>query len=104
MLSDGPIATGTDPRGRQVTLDRSGWSHVLAAHPELAAHQSAVLAAVSRPGAQMADPRPGRERFFASGMGPSAWLTVIVDFNQTPARVVTAFPIRRLPRGAASIP
>jgi hypothetical protein len=98
------IAIANDHRRREVVLDRTAWNHLVAAHPELRAHQPAVLGAVETPEAHVADPRPGRERFFASGTGPSAWIAVIVDFNQTPARVVTAFPARRLPRGATSLP
>jgi hypothetical protein len=37
------------------------------------------------------DPRPGRERYFAHRKGSGEWLRVVVDFNDNPGWVVTAF-------------
>ena len=37
------------------------------------------------------DPVPGRERFLRRDLDPRRWLRVVVDFNQSPAVVVTAF-------------
>jgi len=93
------IATAANPDGRTVVLDAEGWQHVLDNHPEMAAHQAAVLDTVRRPEYRRADPRPGRERYYRLGVGPSRWCFVVVDFNQSPARVVTALGQRRDPEG-----
>jgi hypothetical protein len=37
------------------------------------------------------DPVPGRERFYRRDLDPRRWLRVVVDFNDTPTFVVTAF-------------
>jgi hypothetical protein len=46
---------------------------------------------VTHPGERRPDVRPGRERYFARGRGPSRWLRVVVDFHADPAELVTAF-------------
>ena len=91
--------TAYDPDGRRVVLDDVGWSHITNGHPELAAHQAAILKAVVDPDHREDDLRPGRERFWRARIGPSRWLFVVVDFNEIPARVVTAFGRRDDPPG-----
>jgi hypothetical protein len=39
--------------------------------------------------------RPGQQHFYRHGVGPSRRLRAIVDFNQSPARIVTAFGFRK---------
>ena len=41
--------------------------------------------------------RPDRRRCYARGVGPSAWLVVIVSYEQEPARIVSAFANRKDP-------
>jgi hypothetical protein len=89
----------TDPTGRAVVLDAAGWRHIRENHPEMADHRAAVLATVRRPDHRRPDPRPGRERYYRRGIGPSRWCLVVVDFTRQPARVVTAFATRRDPEG-----
>jgi len=91
--------TADDPDGRPVVLDEVGWSHITIEHPELAAHQAAILRAVADPDHREDDLRPGRERFWRERIGPSRWLFVVVDFNEIPARGVTAFGRRDDPPG-----
>lgn len=93
------LASVSDPDGRTVILDAEGWQHVLHNHPEMVRHQNAILATVSQPDYRRRDPRPGRERYYRRGVGPSRWYFVVVDFNHDPARVVTAFGTRRDPEG-----
>jgi hypothetical protein len=81
----------TDPDGRQVVLDSDGWRHILDEHLELAPHKDGILATIASPDHREDDPRPGRERFWRQALGPSRWLMAVVDFEQSPARVVTAF-------------
>jgi hypothetical protein len=88
-----------DPDGRPVVLIRAGWDHIVRRHPEMAGRQSDVMRAVSEPQHREPDRRPGRERFWRSGEGPSRWLLVVVDFDPQPARVVTAFGNRADPPG-----
>jgi hypothetical protein len=54
-------------------------------------HLDAILAAISQPDFQEPDPEPGRERFYQQDLDQRRWLRVVVDFNQDPAWVVTAF-------------
>ena len=88
-----------DPDGRRVMLDAVGWRHIVDEHPEVASHREALLATVSAPDHRGPDPRPGRERYWRRGLGPSRWLMVVVDFGAVPARVVTAYGNRRDPPG-----
>ena len=64
----------------------------------MAAHISAILAAIERPDLREDDPVPGRER-----LSPRPrfhrWLRVVVDFNHSPAFVVTAFVQTNEPGG-----
>jgi len=63
-------------------------------------HVAAILDAVSRPDLRQGDPAPGRERFYRRDLDPTRWLRVVVDFNQSPAFVVTAFIQDHKPEGA----
>jgi hypothetical protein len=46
---------------------------------------------VARPDVREEDVAPGRERFYRRDLDPQRWLRVVVDFNESPAFVVTAF-------------
>ncbi len=60
---------------------------------------SAVLQAVSTPDHLASDPIfAERTRYYARGVGPSQWLLVVVSYEQTPARVVSAFANRKDPK------
>ena len=66
--------------------------------PQLLADVDAVLAAVARPDYREGDPIAGRERFYQQRITDKVrWLRVVVDFNRTPAVVVTAFIQRKSP-------
>ena len=88
-----------DPDGRLVVLDAAGWRHVIEEHPELDSHSDAVLAVVAAPDHRGPDPRPGRERYWRRGLGPTRWLMAVVDYVSVPARIVTAYGNRRDPPG-----
>jgi hypothetical protein len=70
-----------DPGRRIVVLDEEGWEHILDEHAELAIYQEEIIATVCSPDHRIADPRPGRERYYRSNLGPSRWLFAVVDFN-----------------------
>ena len=57
----------------------------------MATQIAAILDAVARPDAREADLAPGRERFYRRDLDARRWLRVVVDFNDAPAFVVTAF-------------
>ncbi|HWX87955.1 MAG TPA: hypothetical protein VNX67_07265 [Solirubrobacteraceae bacterium] len=68
-------------------------------HPEVAEHRADVLRAVSIPEHIAADPIfEQRKRYYARGVGPSRWLLVVVSYEQTPARIVSAFANRKDPK------
>jgi hypothetical protein len=48
------------------------------------------IVAVSHPDHREFDPWPGRERFYRQHLDERRWTRVIVDFDEEPARVVTA--------------
>jgi hypothetical protein len=93
------FAETVDPAGRRVVLDEASWLHIAAEHPEMQNYRNEVLMTISTPTHRSLDPRPGRERFWSRGRGPSRWLLAVVDFNAQPARVVTAFGNRKDPPG-----
>jgi hypothetical protein len=39
-----------------------------------------------------------RMRYYSRGVGPSRWLLVVVSYEQTPARIVSAFANRKDPK------
>lgn len=81
----------TDPDGRQVVFDERTKRHLAARRPQMLSHMSAILDTVARPDIREDDAAPGRERFFRRDLDPSRFLRVVVDFNETPGFVVTAF-------------
>lgn len=54
-------------------------------------HLEEALATVSRPDAITPDPIRGRWRYWRSGVGPTRWLFVVVDWHEAEPAVVTAF-------------
>jgi hypothetical protein len=89
----------SDPDGRRVVLDQRTLGHLSRRRPAMAAHVDAILAAVEHPDLREDDPVPGRERFYRRDIDPRRWLRVVVDFNDSPAFVVTAFVQHNRPGG-----
>ena len=89
----------SDPDGRPVVLDDRTLAHLVRRRPGMTAHVDAILAAVERPDLREDDPVPGRERFYRRDIDPRRWLRVVVDFNDSPGFVVTAFVQHNGPRG-----
>jgi hypothetical protein len=81
----------TDPDGRPVILDERTIRHLHRRRPQMVGQAAAILDAVGRPDLREDDPVPGRERFYRRHLNPQRWLRVVVDFNESPAFVVTAF-------------
>lgn len=54
-------------------------------------HLDVILGTVERPDRRMNDPIAGRERSYRRDLDGHRWLCVVVDFDVSPARVVTAF-------------
>lgn len=76
-----------DPDGRRVVLDERTLGHLHRRRPQTLSH----LNAITRPDLRQEDPVSGRERFYRRDLDPRRWLRVVVDFNETPGFVVTAF-------------
>lgn len=87
----GEALEATDPDGRRVVLDVRTEEHLARRRPRMLAHRRAILDAVSWPDVREDDPAPGRERFYRRDLDPRRWLRVVVDFNESPGVVVTAF-------------
>jgi hypothetical protein len=93
------ILTETEtPEGVRVVLFEDTWRlHILDpgdGHSELEPHLDVVMTAASAPDHREPDGWPYRERFFKIDAGPSRWLMVVVDFENEPARIVTALGYR----------
>lgn len=86
-----------DPDGRIVRLTDARWTHITAGHPELTELRADVLRAVSEP-TETIDARVRQRWYYLHGVGPSAWLKVVVAFDEDGnGSVVTAFSRRRKP-------
>jgi hypothetical protein len=81
----------TDPDGRTIVFDRQSHLHLEdRSRHKLLAYVAAILATVSHPDHRELDPWPGRERFYKQHLDERRWMRVVVDFDEEPARVVTA--------------
>lgn len=90
------LATTLDPDGRRVVLTEERWAHIKRRHPEVTRHLGEVMRAVREPDRR----RPGREPFeewyFLEGVRPARGLQVVVHYEHSEGRVLTAF-MRELP-------
>ena len=88
------VGEATTPDRIRVVIFADTWQdHILdpeVGHAEMAPHLDAVLGAMAAPDHREADERPHPARVYKRDAGPSRWLMVVVDFEQEPARVVTA--------------
>jgi hypothetical protein len=89
-----------DPSGTRVVLRLGVWREkIIRDHPEIALHLTDILQTVARPDHTAADPSyEDRARYYGRDVGPSRWLLVVVSYEQTPARIVSAFANRKDPR------
>lgn len=86
-----------DPDGREIVLNAWSWGHILVRHPDLAVDRRDLLDTVADPDRRAEGPKPGEEWFYRRGLGPSAWIRVVVHYEHGRGRIVTAFPRRRFP-------
>jgi hypothetical protein len=84
--------------GRAVVFDAGSHLHLALGRSWLLDHIETILRTVSLPDFHADDPIPGREQFFLRHFEPNRWLRVVVDFNDHPAWIVTAFVQRNDPR------
>jgi hypothetical protein len=54
-------------------------------------HLEETLAAITQADAITPDPIDGRWRYWRSGVGPTRWLFVVVDWHETEPCVITAY-------------
>ncbi len=100
MADEPPASETADPDGARVVLKDEVWREkIVRDHPEIAEHKVDVLRAVSAPDHVADDPSfEQRKRYYTRGVGPSRWLLVVVSYEQTPARIVSAFANRKDPK------
>jgi hypothetical protein len=100
VADDDVIREVVDPSGSRVVLLGRLWREkVLRSHPELARHLDAVVDAVLSPDHLDADPVfEERRHYYRRNAGPSRWLLVVVSYEQEPARIISAFGLRKDPR------
>ena len=98
MTERGRPRTVSAPDGRVVLFTEWSWRHIRTERPDLLDELDAILLAIERPDLRESDPLPGRERFYRRHVTDRVrWLRVVVDFNEDPAVVVTAFIQREDP-------
>ena len=91
-----------DPDGREVVFDAGSHLHLALNRPAMLTSVETIVATVERPDYHELDPIPGRERFFRRHvLDPMRWLRVVVDFDDEPARIVTALVQNDDPRRRA---
>lgn len=97
--SDEVFRETRDSTGDRVVLSGRVWhGKIVVDHPEMAPFVEEALRAVQSPDHSEPDPvRHQRRRCYSRGIGPSAWLVVIVSYEQEPARIVSAFANRKDP-------
>lgn len=78
-----------DPDGRRVVFDADSHLHLARRRPWLLDHISAILKTIETPDHRADDPSPERERFYRQDLDPRRWVRVVVDFNESPAWIVT---------------
>lgn len=95
------VAETVDPSGARVVLLGRVWDgKVVPDHPEMAPLVADVLRTVAAPDHIELDPaRDDRVRYYAHHAGPSEWLLVVVSYEQTQARIISAFANRKDPPG-----
>lgn len=100
MVAEALAGETTDPDGKRVVLLDAVWREkIVRDHPEMTAHIAAVLRAVTTPDHIASDlVFAERTRYYVRGVGPSQWLLVVVSYEQTPARIVSAFANRKDPK------
>ncbi len=91
----------TDRIGRRITLTRVALRHARGedeTEREGRAYitRRVIRIAVER-GRRYADMTDGRERLIAEGVGPSAYLVVVVEIRARAGTVITAYAMRRIP-------
>ncbi len=98
-MNDEPLVRTTDPDGREVVYDGRTRAHLEGRRPDLVDQVEAILGAIRLPDYREGDPIGGRERFYRRNiLTPRRWLRVVVDFDERPARVVTALIQEHDPR------
>jgi hypothetical protein len=99
-MSAGWPPTVSDPDGRTVIFDAGSHLHLVRRmRGALLDHIHDILGAIGSPEFREDDPVPGRERFYRQDfLEPGRWLRVVVDFNEEPAWIVTAFVEDQDPR------
>ncbi len=81
-----------------VLLARIWEDKIVVDHPELRDLVEEVLETVSAPDHVERDPKTDRRRYYRRSVGPSAWLMVVVSFEQEPGRVITVLALRKDPK------
>jgi hypothetical protein len=86
-----------DPEGFEVVLDWEGWNHILRRHPYIGVGPQDIVAVVARPDERVPGREAGERWYYRRGLGPSAWIRVVVHYEHDRGLVVTAFPRRSFP-------
>jgi len=90
---------GRDPDGREFRFDAGTAHHLALSRPEMADRVALLVGVVRNPDFRAPDRIAGREQFYRRDLDGRRWLRVVVDFNDRPGWIVTAFVHDHPPRG-----
>jgi hypothetical protein len=97
-LPSGVVEATRDRWHRIVLLHAVTMEHVARRHPELDGCELAVTTAVENAEFRCRTQDPSREVLYAPGLGPAAWLVVVVAYDEAGGHVVTAYGNKRGPK------
>lgn len=90
-LPEGVIRAVKDPLGRVVYLTENTMRHIARRHPEMDGRDLAIGTAIERMFHRCRGNSPKREMLFTPNIGPTAWLVVIVAYDDKVGSVITAY-------------
>lgn len=100
MTAERPLAVWLDPEdpGRTIELWAEDLAYVHAKKGREALTVRDIGEVVTQPDIRVPDLPSGRERLYRRSVGPTTWLSVVVDWTRRRGRVYNVIPKRRVPR------
>lgn len=95
---DDLVATMIDPQGRTVWLAQAQLDHIIEEHPEVGNHVDWLKKSVEKAEKRTKGNYKDSEKLWASRLGPSKWLCVVVRYEGRIGTVRTALASSKGPR------
>ncbi len=97
-LPPGVLEATRDKQGRTVVLRESAMRHITRRHPERDGCELAITTAVENAQFRSRGNQEGREVLYAPNLGPTAWMAVVVAYENHWGEVITAYASKRGPK------